>query len=202
MTSPKGGGRARHRAGRHSGAGRHRRSDLRSLATEVRNRLGNRPGVVALFSSSDGKVNFVVATTAAARDKGIAAGKLVQSFAPAIAARGGGKPDMAQGGGTNPAGVADAIDRAAGRVDRPADRRMSEKNADRRIGTARIVPVQPIPVAAGDWGWMSALYGLGSRSVIQARCLPRHWLPCPEMSGAAEISTSSPPWSGSMRWWK
>ncbi|HEX3779270.1 MAG TPA: alanine--tRNA ligase [Pseudonocardiaceae bacterium] len=84
-------------------------ADLRSLATEVRNRLGSRPGVVALLSSADGKVNFVVATTQAARDRGLAAGKLVGSFAPAIGGRGGGKPDMAQGGGTNPAGVADAI---------------------------------------------------------------------------------------------
>jgi alanyl-tRNA synthetase len=84
-------------------------NDLRSLAGEVRNRLGGRPGVVALFSADGPKVNFVVATTAAARDQGIAAGGLVPRFAPAIQARGGGKPDLAQGGGTNPAGVADAI---------------------------------------------------------------------------------------------
>jgi alanyl-tRNA synthetase len=84
-------------------------NDLRSLAGEVRNRLGGRPGVVALFSADGSKVNFVVATTAAARDQGIAAGGLVPRFAPAIQARGGGKPDLAQGGGTNPAGVADAI---------------------------------------------------------------------------------------------
>jgi alanyl-tRNA synthetase len=84
--------------------------DLRGLAGEVRNRLGDRPGAVALFSSAGGKVNFVVATTAAGRDRGLAAGKLVPSFAPAIEARGGGKPDLAQGGGANPAGVPAAID--------------------------------------------------------------------------------------------
>lgn len=84
-------------------------NDLRTLAGEVRNRLGARPGVVALFSADDGKVNFVVATTAAAREGGLAAGKLVPAFAPAIGGRGGGKPDLAQGGGTNPAGVADAV---------------------------------------------------------------------------------------------
>jgi alanyl-tRNA synthetase len=83
--------------------------DLRTLAGEVRNRLGERPGVVALFSALDGKVNFVVATTAAGRARGLAAGKLVPSFAPAIEARGGGKPDLAQGGGSRPAGVPDAI---------------------------------------------------------------------------------------------
>jgi alanyl-tRNA synthetase len=84
-------------------------NDLRTLAGEVRNRLGTRPGVVALFSADGPKVNFVVATTAAARDQGLAAGGLVPGFAPAIQARGGGKPDLAQGGGANPAGVADAI---------------------------------------------------------------------------------------------
>jgi alanyl-tRNA synthetase len=84
-------------------------NDLRSLAGEVRNRLGARPGVIALFSADGTKVNFVVATTSAARDQGIAAGKLVPTFAPSIEGRGGGKPDLAQGGGTNPAGIADAV---------------------------------------------------------------------------------------------
>jgi alanyl-tRNA synthetase len=85
-------------------------NDLRSLASDVRGRLGSKPGVVALFSSDDaGKVAFVVATTAAARDKGLAAGKLIPTFAQAVGGRGGGKPDLAQGGGTEPAGVPAAI---------------------------------------------------------------------------------------------
>ncbi|SFQ51447.1 alanyl-tRNA synthetase [Amycolatopsis arida] len=82
---------------------------LRALAGEVRNRLGSRPGVVALFTTGEGKVSFVVATTAAARDRGFAAGKLVPAFAEAVGGRGGGKPDMAQGGGGEPAGVDRAI---------------------------------------------------------------------------------------------
>jgi alanyl-tRNA synthetase len=86
-------------------------ADLRALASDVRGRLGARPGVVALFGADDaGKVSFVVATTAAARDAGLAAGKLVPVFAPAVGGRGGGKPDLAQGGGTDPSGVAAAID--------------------------------------------------------------------------------------------
>ncbi|WP_007027018.1 alanine--tRNA ligase [Saccharomonospora iraqiensis] len=83
---------------------------LRKLAGEVRNRLGSRPGVVALFAPSGEKVSFVVATTAAAREEGLSAGDLVPSFAEAVGGRGGGKPDMAQGGGTRP----DGIDRALG----------------------------------------------------------------------------------------
>ena len=82
---------------------------LRALASDIRGRIGSRPGVVALFSPAGDKVSFVVATTEAARDKGIAAGKLVPSFAAAISGRGGGKPDMAQGGGTNPAGAPEAV---------------------------------------------------------------------------------------------
>jgi alanyl-tRNA synthetase len=82
---------------------------VRALATEIRGRLGSRPGIVALFAPSGDKVAFVVATTSAARDKGFAAGKLVPSFAAAIGGRGGGKPDVAQGGGTDPSGVEQAI---------------------------------------------------------------------------------------------
>jgi alanyl-tRNA synthetase len=84
-------------------------NDLRALASDVRGRLGARPGVVALFSAAGEKVSFVVATTAAARERGLAAGKLIPEFAPAVGGRGGGKPDLAQGGGTNPAGIPDAI---------------------------------------------------------------------------------------------
>ncbi|MFC4946411.1 alanine--tRNA ligase [Pseudonocardia sp. GCM10023141] len=84
-------------------------NDLRALASDVRARLGSAAGVVALFSADAGKVAFVVATTSAARDRGLAAGKLVPSFAAAIGGRGGGKPDLAQGGGTDPAGVPAAI---------------------------------------------------------------------------------------------
>ncbi|MFC5994188.1 alanine--tRNA ligase [Pseudonocardia hispaniensis] len=91
-------------------------NDLRALASDIRGRLGARPGVVALFSADGDKVSFVVATTAAARDRGLAAGRLVPAFAPAVGGRGGGKPDLAQGGGSDPSGVAAAIDALRGAV--------------------------------------------------------------------------------------
>jgi alanyl-tRNA synthetase len=84
-------------------------NDLRALASDVRGRLGARPGVVALFSATGDKLSFVVATTEAARAQGLAAGKLVPSFAEAIGGRGGGKPDLAQGGGSKPDGVPAAV---------------------------------------------------------------------------------------------
>ncbi|HET9256092.1 MAG TPA: alanine--tRNA ligase, partial [Pseudonocardiaceae bacterium] len=82
-------------------------ADLRALATEVRGRLGGRSGVVALFSADHeaSKVSFVVATTTAAREHGLAAGALVPVFGPAVGGRGGGKPDLAQGGGSEPGGI-------------------------------------------------------------------------------------------------
>ncbi|WP_031465731.1 alanine--tRNA ligase [Sciscionella sediminilitoris] len=85
-------------------------SALRSLASDVRARLGSAPGVVALFAPNDGKLSFVVATTEAARERGLAAGKLVGALAPAVDGRGGGKPDLAQGGGSDPSGVPSAIE--------------------------------------------------------------------------------------------
>ncbi|WP_263248612.1 alanine--tRNA ligase [Saccharopolyspora rosea] len=91
---------------------------LRALAGEVRGRLGSRPAVVALFSADDGKVSFVVGVNDAARDRGLAAGKLVPAFAPEVGGRGGGKPDMAQGGGSDPSGVTAAVGKLREEVDR------------------------------------------------------------------------------------
>ncbi len=84
---------------------------LRALAGEVRGRFGATPAVVALFSADReaGKVSFVVAVNREAQDRGVAAGKLVPRFAPEVGGRGGGKADMAQGGGSNPDGVTAAI---------------------------------------------------------------------------------------------
>ncbi|WP_024796477.1 alanine--tRNA ligase [Tomitella biformata] len=87
--------------------------DLRTLASDVRGRLGQHGQddvVVALFGDVDGAVPFVVATSAGAREKGIKAGDLVKSFASAIGGRGGGKPDLAQGSGTDASGIPAAID--------------------------------------------------------------------------------------------
>ncbi|CAA9271359.1 MAG: Alanyl-tRNA synthetase [uncultured Actinomycetospora sp.] len=92
--------------------------DLRSLAGDVRGRLQGRPGVVALFAPDGEKVSFVVATTEGARDRGLAAGDLVKAFAPAVGGRGGGKPDLAQGGGSGVAGIDDAIEALRAEVSR------------------------------------------------------------------------------------
>lgn len=84
-------------------------NDLRTLAIDIRERLGARPGVVALIGGTDAKPALVVATNAAARERGCRAGLLVGVGAEKLGGRGGGKDDLAQGGGTNGAAADDAL---------------------------------------------------------------------------------------------
>jgi alanyl-tRNA synthetase len=83
--------------------------ELRTLALEVRGRLGEDPAVVALAGVANGRPVVVVATNAAARAAGLAAGALAKVAATALGGGGGGKPDVAQGGGTDPALVPGAL---------------------------------------------------------------------------------------------
>ncbi|WP_045822608.1 alanine--tRNA ligase [Williamsia herbipolensis] len=85
--------------------------DLRGLATDLRGRFGAQAAVVALFSVSDATVPFAVAVTAAARDSGLSAGSIVSDIAPLLGGRGGGKPDLAQGSGSDASGIDAALRR-------------------------------------------------------------------------------------------
>ncbi|MER7517480.1 alanine--tRNA ligase [Streptomyces sp. NPDC126499] len=85
--------------------------DLRRLVLDVRGRIpSDRPAVVALFSTVGGKPLTVIATNEAARERGFKAGELVRTAAKTLGGGGGGKPDVAQGGGQNPQAVGEAID--------------------------------------------------------------------------------------------
>jgi alanyl-tRNA synthetase len=84
--------------------------DLRTLALDIRGRLpGDRPVVVLLASDSGGKVALVAALNQAALDRGLSANDLLRAAAPPVGGRGGGKADVAQGGGTDPAGIPAAL---------------------------------------------------------------------------------------------
>ncbi|WP_405216361.1 alanine--tRNA ligase [Agrococcus sp. Ld7] len=83
--------------------------DLRSLAAQVRERLGAEPAVVAIGGAVDGRPAIVVATNQSARDAGVAAGPLAKAAATALGGGGGGKPDMAQGGGQDAAAMPAAL---------------------------------------------------------------------------------------------
>ncbi|MDQ1634985.1 MAG: alanyl-tRNA synthetase [Frankiaceae bacterium] len=84
-------------------------ADVRKLALDIRGRMMDRPAVVAVLARAEGSVPVVVATTEGARDRGIRAGDLVKVAAAAVGGRGGGKPDLAQGGGSDPDGIPAAL---------------------------------------------------------------------------------------------
>ncbi|MEU5834095.1 alanine--tRNA ligase [Streptomyces diacarni] len=88
--------------------------DLRTLVLDVRQRLGSRPAVVALFAVTNGRPLTVIAANEGAREAGLRAGDLVRTAAKALGGGGGGKPDVAQGGGQNP----EAVDEAVAAVER------------------------------------------------------------------------------------
>ena len=79
---------------------------LRDLADKLRDRLGR--GVVALGAEQEGKAILLVAVTKDLAGK-VKAGDLVKEAAKLVGGSGGGKPDLAQAGGSNPAGLADAL---------------------------------------------------------------------------------------------
>ncbi|WP_405620134.1 alanine--tRNA ligase [Streptomyces sp. NBC_01508] len=84
--------------------------DLRKLVLDVRGRItAGRPAVVALFTTANGRPLTVIATNEAARERGLKAGDLVRAAAKTLGGGGGGKPDVAQGGGQNPAAIGDAV---------------------------------------------------------------------------------------------
>jgi alanyl-tRNA synthetase len=76
--------------------------DVRKLALDIRGRMpADRPGVVALIGSSNNKPAVVVAVNETGRSWGISANALVRVAAQALGGSGGGKDDVAQGGGAD-----------------------------------------------------------------------------------------------------
>ncbi|MGV0792483.1 alanine--tRNA ligase [Mycolicibacterium sp. XJ1819] len=84
--------------------------DLRTLAGDIKGRLGSDPAVVALIAEGDNDaVPFVVAVNAAAQDLGLSANDLVKVLGAPVNGRGGGKADIAQGSGKGAAGIDAAL---------------------------------------------------------------------------------------------
>ena len=83
---------------------------LRTLGDELKSKLGD--GVVVLASALDGKVSLVAMATDSAVKAGVHAGNLIKEIASMVGGGGGGRPNMAQAGGKNPAGIDDAIAKA------------------------------------------------------------------------------------------
>ena len=83
---------------------------LRQLADQWRQQSVSDVFVVA--SDLDGKVSLLAAVSKDKVTAGIKAGDLIKEIAPLVGGGGGGRPDMAQAGGKNPAGISDALKRA------------------------------------------------------------------------------------------
>ena len=84
---------------------------LRDLGDQLKSTIGD--GVVVLASDAGGKVSLVAMATDGAVKSGAHAGNLIKEIAPLVGGGGGGRPNMAQAGGKNPAGIPDAIAKAS-----------------------------------------------------------------------------------------
>ncbi len=80
---------------------------LRDLGDQLKEKLGG--GVVVLASACDGKVNLIAMASEDAMNAGAHAGNLIKAIAGLVGGGGGGRPNKAQAGGKNPAGIPDAI---------------------------------------------------------------------------------------------
>ncbi len=83
---------------------------LRNLGDQLRAKMGE--GVIVLASVTEGKVNLITMATDETMKKGAHAGNLIKQLAAIVGGGGGGRPNMAQAGGKNPAGVDELIARA------------------------------------------------------------------------------------------
>ncbi len=84
--------------------------DVRSLALQVRDRLGAAAAIVALAAEVGGRPVVIVATNDAARAAGAKAGALAKAAASALGGGGGGRDDLAQGGGADATAIPAALD--------------------------------------------------------------------------------------------
>ena len=80
---------------------------LRNLGDSLKEKLTN--GVIVLASSQEDKVNLIVMATDDAVKNGAHAGNIIKAIAPLVGGGGGGRPNMAQAGGKNPAGIDAAL---------------------------------------------------------------------------------------------
>lgn len=83
---------------------------LRQLADKWK--VENPSDILVLALATEGKVNMLVAMNDKALAAGFKAGDLIKEIAPKVGGGGGGRPEMAQAGGKNPAGIKDALNTA------------------------------------------------------------------------------------------
>ncbi len=88
---------------------------MRQLSDTLLARI--KSGVVVLGRSSDGKVSLIVRTSSDLTSK-VPAGQVIRELAPIVGGKGGGKADMAEGGGSQPEKLGDALEQSYGVIER------------------------------------------------------------------------------------
>ena len=68
--------------------------------------------VIVLACANDGKVSLMATATDSAVKKGAMAGNIIKESAPLAGGKGGGRPNMAQAGGSDPSGIEKALEKA------------------------------------------------------------------------------------------
>ena len=86
-------------------------NELRNLSDDLKSKIGSGVVVLASAMGSD-KVNLIVTVTDDIVKAGVHAGNIIKSAAPCVGGGGGGRPNMAQAGGKNPAGIEKAFETA------------------------------------------------------------------------------------------
>ena len=90
------------------------RPQMRTLVDQLRDKLGS--GVVVLGSASNGNVSLIVGVTRDLTSR-VQAGKVIGLVAQKVGGKGGGRPDLAEAGGKDPAALDTALDEAYAIVD-------------------------------------------------------------------------------------
>jgi alanyl-tRNA synthetase len=90
------------------------KSQMRNLVDELRGKLGS--GVVVLGAAADGKVSLIVGVTKDLTSR-LQAGKVVGQLAAIVGGRGGGRPDLAEAGGSDPGSLDTALASASSVVE-------------------------------------------------------------------------------------
>jgi alanyl-tRNA synthetase len=93
---------------------------VRQLALDVRGRIPADRAAVVLVAAGGERVTLVAAVNEAGRARGLSANLVLREAAAAVDGKGGGKDDVAQGGGSNAAGIPDALVRAEHLIGRVA----------------------------------------------------------------------------------
>ena len=81
--------------------------EMKALADDAKSKMTN--GVIVLASNAGGKITFVAMAMKEAVALGVHCGNIIKEITAICGGRGGGKPDMAQGGGTDALKIDDAL---------------------------------------------------------------------------------------------